>query len=85
MTASEILNIVTTVGLSQLVCELLTKYFVYSGDDYKRKVAALERARWKLEKAEADAANMKSAYNVPRMILATRAPKFQGSTPPLDS
>lgn len=56
MTASEILNIAVTVGLSQLACELLAKYFVYNGDDYKRKVAALERARWKLEKAEIDAA-----------------------------
>jgi hypothetical protein len=56
MTASEILHIVVTVGISQLCCELLAKYFVYSGDAYERRVAALERAKWKLDKATEDAA-----------------------------
>lgn len=56
MTASEILSIVITVALSQLGCDLLARYFIYSGESYKRTLDALERARWKLEKAQADAA-----------------------------
>ena len=56
MTAPEILHIVLTVGICQLGCDLLANYLVYNGDAYKRTVGALERARWKLDKAEADAA-----------------------------
>jgi hypothetical protein len=54
MTASEILNIVATIGLSQLACDLLAKWLVYNKEPYQRACGALERARWKLNKAEAD-------------------------------
>jgi hypothetical protein len=56
MTASEVLHIVITVGISQLVIDLLANYFVFKGENYTRLIEALERARWNLGKAEADAA-----------------------------
>ena len=54
MTGSEISNIVATVGIAQLVCDLLAKWLVYNKEPYQRACHALERARWKLNKAEAD-------------------------------
>lgn len=56
MTTSDIANIVLTVGIAQLICDLLANYFVYNGEPYKRAVGALERARSKMEKAKAVAA-----------------------------
>jgi hypothetical protein len=56
MTASEILHVVMTVGISQLIIDLLSNQFVFKGENYQRRLEALERARWNLEKAEADAA-----------------------------
>jgi hypothetical protein len=50
MTAPEILNIVVTVGLSQLACDLLARWFVYQKEPYQRNLGALERCRWKLNK-----------------------------------
>jgi hypothetical protein len=55
MTASEILNIVVTVGLSQLGCDLLAKWLVYNKEPYQRACGSLQRAKWKLDKAEVDA------------------------------
>lgn len=68
MTASEILNIVTTVAISQLLIDLLANHFVYKGENYKRSLDSLERARWKLEKAEKDAA--KNAKHAKRLQMA---------------
>jgi uncharacterized membrane protein (DUF106 family) len=56
MTGSEIINIAITVGVVQLVCDLLAKYLVFEKEPYKRAVSALERAKWKLDKATADLA-----------------------------
>ena len=56
MTGSEIINIAITVGVVQLVCDLVAKYLVFEKEPYKRSVSALERAKWKLEKAAADLA-----------------------------
>jgi hypothetical protein len=56
MTGSEIINISITVGVVQLVCDLLAKYLVFEKDPYKRSVAALERTKWKLDKATIDLA-----------------------------
>ena len=56
MTAAEILNIVATVAISQLVIDLLANHFLFKGKNYIRSVELLERARWNLEKAEVDAA-----------------------------
>lgn len=55
MTAPEILSIVTTLGISQLAFDLLAKWLVYNKEPYQRACGALERAKWKLSKAEADA------------------------------
>lgn len=54
MTASEILNISITVAICQICLDLFTNWFVYKRDDYKRSVNAMERAEWKLKKAESD-------------------------------
>ena len=54
MTASEMWNIVATVAICQLACDLLSNYLVFSGERYKRLVSSMERAKWKLDKAETD-------------------------------
>ena len=56
MTGSEILNIVVTVGISQLCIDLLSNYFVYKGDNYQRVCRRLESATSKLRRAEAELA-----------------------------
>jgi uncharacterized membrane protein (DUF106 family) len=56
MTGSEIIHIAITVGVVQLVCDLLAKYLVFEKDPYKRAVSAMERAKWKLDKATLDLA-----------------------------
>mmetsp|Transcript_20381 Transcript_20381/g.48464 ORF Transcript_20381/g.48464 Transcript_20381/m.48464 type:complete len:214 (-) Transcript_20381:168-809(-) len=54
MTGSEILNIVVTVGISQLCIDLLSNYFVYKGENYQRVCRRLESATSKLHRAEAE-------------------------------
>jgi hypothetical protein len=54
MTASEMWNIVATVAVCQLVCDFLSNYLVFRGERYKRLVSSMERAKWKLDKAETD-------------------------------
>lgn len=44
MTAPEILNIITTVAITQILVDLSCRWMVFSGDAYKRAVASLERA-----------------------------------------
>lgn len=68
MTSSDILNIVVTVALSQLACELLAKYFIYNGEAYQKALSTLERSRSKLQRAEADAA--KNAKHAKRLQIA---------------
>lgn len=55
MTASEILNIAITVAVCQAGMELIAHYMVFKGEAYQRAVDALGRAKWRLDKAEADA------------------------------
>jgi hypothetical protein len=55
MTGSEILNVVVTVGVSQLVIDLLSNHFVFKGNPYQRALQSLERSKTKLEKAKVDA------------------------------
>lgn len=54
MTGSEILNIFVTVGISQLVIDLLSNYLVYKGESYQRVVRRMESAHSKLQRAEID-------------------------------
>lgn len=54
MTGSEILNIVVTVGVSQLAIDLLANYLVFKGGDYQRALRNLERSKSKLDRAEVD-------------------------------
>jgi hypothetical protein len=54
MTGSEIVNIVVTVGISQLVIDLLSNYFVFKGESYQRVVRSMESAAAKLQRAEID-------------------------------
>ena len=54
MTSSDIANIAITVGIIQFLCDIVSNYFVYNGDNYKRSVSTLERTKWKYDKALAD-------------------------------
>ncbi|KAL3931586.1 MAG: hypothetical protein SGBAC_011241 [Bacillariaceae sp.] len=56
MTHSEVLNIAVTVAVCQICIDLACNYFVYKKEAYKRACSALERARWKVKKAEEDLA-----------------------------
>lgn len=56
MTASEIFSIAVTVGICQICLDLAANYLVYKKEPYQRACSALERARWKLNKAEAELA-----------------------------
>lgn len=53
MTASDILYIVSTVSITQVICDIVSKKFVFSREDYKHRISTLERARIKKEKASA--------------------------------
>jgi uncharacterized membrane protein (DUF106 family) len=50
MTAPDILKVVTTVAITQLVVDLMSRYVVFSRDPYKRAVASLERAQSRRDK-----------------------------------
>ena len=50
MTAPEILNVITTVAVTQIVVDLSSRWMVFSGDPYKRAVASLERAESRRDK-----------------------------------
>ena len=54
MTASEISSIVVTVGICQLIIDLISNYVVYQSDAYQRSIRLVERSKTKLSKAEAD-------------------------------
>ena len=54
MTGSEISNIIVTIGVSQLILDLLSNYFVYNGDRYQRALRNLESTKSKLTRAEFD-------------------------------
>jgi hypothetical protein len=54
MTGSEILNIVFTVGVSQLAIDLLSNYFIFKGDAYQRSIKNMERSKTKLHRAKED-------------------------------
>ena len=54
MTASDISSIVMTVGVWQLIIDLLSNHFVYKKDPYERSMRTMERFKGKLDKAAAD-------------------------------
>jgi hypothetical protein len=54
MTASEILQIVVTVGTIQLICDWIAHWRVYSKENYERSLGAYARTEWKKQKATKD-------------------------------
>jgi hypothetical protein len=62
MTSSEILNIVVTVGICQLIIDLLANYFVYNNDQYKRSVRSMERYQIKLSKVSVELKKSEKKY-----------------------
>mmetsp|Transcript_16984 Transcript_16984/g.27589 ORF Transcript_16984/g.27589 Transcript_16984/m.27589 type:complete len:215 (-) Transcript_16984:19-663(-) len=54
MTGSELLNIVVTIGVSQLLLDLASNYLVFQGDSYQRSVRNMERCLSKFQRAEVD-------------------------------
>jgi len=53
MTASEILHVISTVAVTQIVVDVCSRWLVFSGDSYKRAVASLERAKGRRDKLAA--------------------------------
>ena len=71
MTSSDILNIVVTVGIIQLLCDLIANYFVYNSDGYKRSCSTLERMKWKYDKAQQDSSkNPEKQTNIKKLQRA---------------
>ena len=71
MTASEILNIAVTVGVIQLLCDIVSNYIVYKGENYQRCLASLERTKWKYDKAKQDSTkNPEKQTNIKRLQRA---------------
>ena len=71
MTASEILNIAVTVGVIQLLCDVVSNYVVYKGENYQRCLASLERTKWKYDKAKQDSTkNPEKQTNIKRLQRA---------------
>ncbi|KAG7341384.1 integral membrane protein DUF106 [Nitzschia inconspicua] len=70
MTCSEILNIVTTVAISQLIIDLLSNYFVFKGRHYTEAVRQMERAKAKVDRAEYDMQRSNSKNNPKKLELA---------------
>lgn len=54
MTSSEILNIVITVGVCQLILDLLSNYLVFHNGPYQRSCRTMQRMQIKLTKADAN-------------------------------
>lgn len=53
MTASDILNIVTTVAVTQIVIDLTSRWLVFSKEPYQRAVGSLQRAQGRRDKLAA--------------------------------
>lgn len=62
MTAAEIIRISLTVGITQCICDLLARRFVFSREPYQRSVSAFFRAKTKHDKvvSSVSTANSKS-------------------------
>jgi uncharacterized membrane protein (DUF106 family) len=71
MTAADILRIATTVGTVQLLCDLFANWRVYGKEPYQRAVESLSRAKWKRDKAVADAAETAAAKQDKVVTAAT--------------
>jgi len=54
MTASDISSIVMTIGVWQLIIDLLSNHLVFKKDPYQRSIRTMERFKGKLDKAEVD-------------------------------
>jgi uncharacterized membrane protein (DUF106 family) len=53
MTTGDIINIVATVAIVQLVCDLLANYYVFQQEPYQRLLGRLSRDQSKLKRLEA--------------------------------
>lgn len=76
MTCSEISNIIVTVGVSQLILDLLSNYLVYKGKAYRYAVQEMERSKSKLERAEYDMKRSNNKNN-PKKLERAKAEHSQ--------
>jgi hypothetical protein len=70
MTCSEISNIIVTIGLSQLILDLLSNYFVYQGDAYIRAIREMERCKSRVDRAEFDTKRSNNKNNAKKLERA---------------
>lgn len=61
MTAPEILRIVFTVFVVQLICDLLAHWRIYSKEPYQRSLEKLSRSKFKLAQMKTKEGNMNAA------------------------
>jgi uncharacterized membrane protein (DUF106 family) len=54
MGVDEIQNIVVTIGICQLILDLIFNQFLYKGEAYQRSLRQMERSQSKAERAEMD-------------------------------
>mmetsp|Transcript_11858 Transcript_11858/g.28097 ORF Transcript_11858/g.28097 Transcript_11858/m.28097 type:complete len:212 (+) Transcript_11858:130-765(+) len=76
MTASDLYSIVVTIGVCQLIIDLLSNKLVYDADPYQRSLRTMERFRIKHEKAAAD---LKSKGEKHRKKHDRAKAEYQGS------
>jgi hypothetical protein len=70
MTCSEISNILVTIGLSQLILDLLSNYFVFEGDAYLQAIREMERSKARLDRTEFDTKRSNNKNNSKRLERA---------------
>jgi hypothetical protein len=63
MTAPEILRIAITVGVVQLICDLLAHWRVYSKEPYQKSLEKLSRTKFKLDQVKAKESNTKESVS----------------------
>lgn len=80
MTASDIVQIAVTVGVVQMVCDVIGYFMIYRKETYQRNVTQLARAETKLQKAKADLEKQKRTMANNTSTTTTAGSKKQSST-----
>lgn len=79
MTAPEILRIAVTVGVIQLLCDVIARWRIFSKEPYHRALGALSRSKFKLDKEKAAAAAAQTTTVVVKESGGKKASKAEKS------